>query len=81
MENNSNIFEAVAMEMTLEISCVVNRGLEETHDIIGANHIENENLDIQSTSPDIQPAVPVAVGRKRNWENSTLAGLEETLDL
>ena len=51
MKNNRNVFEAVAMEMTLEISCLANRGLEETHDIIGVNHIENENLDIQPTSP------------------------------
>ena len=67
------------MEMTLEMSCLASRGLEETHNIIGVNHIENENLDIQPTSPDIQSVVPVAVGRKRNWENSTLADLEETL--
>ena len=77
-----NVFEAVAMQMTQEISQLTDCGLEETHNIIGVNHVENENMDSLSTreNSDVPQITAVAVRRKRNWEQSaTIPDSEETL--
>lgn len=80
---SKNVFEAVAMEMTREMVQLTDRGLDETHNIIRVNHVQNESLECPSTSEgfNILPMVTVAVGSKRNLEQSVapLPDLDETL--